>query len=101
MPDEKVSPPISVTTRWPDELPAPQWANQVVVQLRRDAGEVVLTFGAANPLLAGTWEEQAAQADKINKSGGEVIKSVVRIAMSPEIAKLFYNVFHGQLEGMR
>lgn len=86
---------INVPVVW-GEPPPPQPVNQFVVMAR--PGEVLLTFGFAAPLLAGTPQEQIEQA-RVLKATGMKATGVSRIVLNDALAQQLHTVLGQQLAG--
>ena len=86
---------VNIPTLWDDvDLPPPSPANQFVVMAR--PGEVMLTFGFAAPMLAGTPEQQIEQAQKLATTGLKPAL-VTRLVVNEVIAQQLHTVLGQQL----
>jgi len=86
---------VNILTLWDAvDLPPPSPANQFVVMAR--PGEVMLTFGFATPLLAGTVEQQIEQAQKLAATGVKPTL-ITRCVLSEVTAQQLHTVLGQQL----
>ena len=89
---------VNIPVRWKDvDPPTPHPANLFVVLARPE--EVVLTFGYAAPLIAGTPEEQREQAEQLTATGMKPTL-VSQFVVSPLVARQMVTALAQQLGGM-
>ena len=98
----KPKPPGDITLNIPvlwdlQDPPPPNPANLFVVMAR--PGEVLLTFGFAAPLIAGTIEEQKDQGEKLATTGMKP-GLVARYVLSEVVARQLHTVLGQQLAGL-
>ena len=91
--------PVAIPILWDrHDPPPPSPANLYIVQARPQ--EVVLTFAFVAPLLTGTPDEQAEQAQALNTVGGVKPTHVTRVVLSAHVAGQMLQTLKEQLAGL-
>ena len=87
---------VTIPVRWDGEQPPAQPVNQFVV-MNSPSGEVLLVFGHVFPIVAGTPEQQQAQANELVGQGGLRAKIVAKLVLTAPTARNLHQVLSEQL----